>query len=118
MSRWVGFLIAVLLGIAAGLFYGWVINPVKYTDTPPSTLRADYKADYVLMVAEAYQGDHDLSLAARRLALLGDAAPGKFVQQSLDYASQEGYAQPDLDLMTRLANALQTWNPTLGAPQP
>jgi hypothetical protein len=118
MSRWAGFLIAVLLGIAAGLFYGWVVNPVKYTDTPPSALRADYKADYVLMVAEAYQGNHDLALAVRRLALLGDTAPGKFVQQAVSYGSKEGYAQADLDLMARLADALQTWNPTLGAPGP
>ena len=30
---------AVLLGAAAGLFYGWVVNPVEYVDIAPESLR-------------------------------------------------------------------------------
>ncbi len=72
MSRWIRFFLVIAIGAAGGLFYGWVINPVKYVDTTPDTLRIDYKSDYVLMVAESYGADGDLALAARRLALLGD----------------------------------------------
>ena len=58
-SRWILFIIAILAGAGLGLLYGWVINPVDYVDTAPDTLRIDYKTDFVLMVAEAYQGESD-----------------------------------------------------------
>lgn len=117
MSRWLLFLIAIVIGIAVGLAYGWVINPVEYVDTTPNSLREDYKADYVLMVAEAYAAEGDPAQAARRLALLGDTPPVEIVRQVMIYATQvqPGYAEADLDLMSRLASALQSWDPLLDA---
>jgi len=70
-SNWIKIFIAVLAGIALGLVYGWVIAPVQYTDVTPNILREDYRADYVLMVAEAHQSEQDPEMAARRLAILG-----------------------------------------------
>ncbi len=61
---------AAIIGIGIGLTYGWVINPVVYTDVTPDALRADYRADYVLMVAEAYQSDQNPETAARRIAMI------------------------------------------------
>ena len=57
MPRWLPPLILAIIGIALGLLYGWVIEPVKFVDTTPASLRADYQTDYVLMVAEAYRSD-------------------------------------------------------------
>ncbi len=108
MPRWLQILLLLILGLAAGLVYGWVISPVEYIDTTPDTLRADYRADYVLMVAESFHADQDLEQAARRLSGLGQAPPLEIVLQSLEYARQAGYGQPDLDLMSALAQALQT----------
>jgi hypothetical protein len=118
MLRWFGFLLAVLVGIAAGLYYGWVINSVKYVDAAPSSLRSDYRADYVLMVAEAYQAEGDLALAARRLALLGDTPPPELVQQAMIYASQAAYTDTDLTLLSRLSSDLQAWDPAQRIPEP
>ncbi len=120
MSRWLLFLIAIGIGIAVGLTYGWVINPVEYVDTTPNSLREDYKADYVLMVAEAYAAEKDPALAARRLALLGDTPPVEIVRQVMIYATQvqPGYAEADLDLMSRLASALQSWDPLFDSGPP
>jgi hypothetical protein len=114
MSRWTKFLLAVLLGAAAGLFYGWVVNPVEYVDIAPESLRVDYKTDYVLMVAEAYQVDHDLELAVRRLALLGSSTPSNIVANALSYALQHEY----LSLLQSLGEAILTWNPNLEIPTP
>ena len=115
MSRWLLFLVAIAIGIAVGLAYGWVINPVEYVDTTPDSLREDYRADYVLMVAEAYAVEQDPALAARRLALLGDTPPVETVRQAMIYAAQvqPGYAEADLESMSRLDSALQTWDPLL-----
>jgi len=118
MGRWIRFLIAIAIGASAGMFYGWVISPVEYVDTAPDSLRFDYKTDYVLMVAEAYQVENSLGLAARRLALLGTAPPLDTVNQALTAGTQIGYDPADLALIRTLAEALQTWNPNQEAPVP
>jgi hypothetical protein len=118
MSRWIRFLLALLVGAAGGLFYGWQIDPVKYVDTTPDSLRSDYRSDYVLMVAEAYQSDHDLDLAARRLALLGSSPPAEIALDALLFAEGHGWLDADLDLMRDLYTVLQTWNPALEIPAP
>jgi hypothetical protein len=118
MRRWIWFLIAVLVGIAGGLYYGWYVNPVKYVETTPATMRIDYQTDYILMVAEAYQAEGNLDLAARRLAVLGETPPAEIVRQAMIYAAQIRYADSYQDLLGKLASDLQTWNPLLGAPTP
>lgn len=100
--RWLFFLLAILTGVAVGLWYGWVVNPVQYVDTAPDSLRVDYKADVVLMVAEAFQADQDRDAAARRLALLGDDPPEDIIRQAIVFALQAGYAPADLEKLRRL----------------
>jgi hypothetical protein len=116
MKRWLGFFLALLVGAAIGLAYGWVINPVRFTDTEPQSLRSDYKTDLILMVAEAYQGDKDPALAAHRLTSLGLAFPQgvtplKLVQQTILSAQKDGYPRSDLANLASLANALQSAAP-------
>ena len=113
MSRYVYFALAILVGIGLGLLYGWVISPVEFVDTSPNMLREDYKADYVLMVAEAYSNEDDLQRAVQRLGLLGgDDIPAN-VEQALVFAVDQGYTADDLVLMRTLYEAVQTWNPAL-----
>ena len=47
-------LVALALGLAAGLGYAWGVNPVSYTDTSPASLRDDFRADYLTLIAVAY----------------------------------------------------------------
>ncbi len=97
----------IALGAGLGLLYGWVINPVKYEDTTPAMLRSDYKADYVLMIAEIYGSDQNLEQAARRLATLDTLPPARLAVEAGLTARQLGYAPHDLELIDRLAQALQ-----------
>lgn len=141
-ARWIRFLFMIAIGIAFGLLYGWVIEPVKYVDTAPDSLRLDYKTDYVLMVAEAYQVEHDLNLAVQRLAMLG-GDPAATVDAALAFAQNpelppssslhallitigameplrsDPYALVDIQLIQVLANALKTlvFTAPSGAPQ-
>ena len=101
-----------------GLFYGWVVNPVEYVDIAPESLRVDYKTDYVLMVAEAYQVDHDLGLAVRRLALPGQLCSNRYCCHALNYALQHDYAPQDCHYSSLLGEDLLTWNPNLEIPTP
>ena len=103
-----------VIGLAAGLLYGWVINPGQYKDMSPDTLRADYRCDYVLMVAEVNHTNQDLNLAAQQLAVLGSQAPAQIASQALQYATQVSYTDNNLQLLRELATALQNWQPGSG----
>lgn len=107
MARWVRFFIMILIGIAAGLIYGWRISPIKYVDTTPNTLRIDYKTDYVLMVAESYHAEGDSALAMRRMALLGETPADEIARQAVLFAQRAAYTDADLALMQALVQALQ-----------
>jgi hypothetical protein len=113
--RWIRFLLVLSIGAALGLLYGWVINPVEFVDIPPSALPIDYKSDFVLMVAEAYQAEGDLVLAAGRLAFLGDRPPADLVREAMAWGAQAPYLESDMRLLARLAADLQTWNSQPGA---
>ena len=106
-ARWLAFFAAIAVGVGIGLYYGWVISPVSYVDTAPNTLRDDYKADFVLMVAEAYQSDGDLESTKRELALVGNDAPA-VVEEAIAFGASHGYASQDLFVLRELLNALQS----------
>jgi len=65
----------VLIGVAIGLLIAYVISPVEYIDTAPSSLRSDVKENMRGLIALAYKADGDLARARSRLALLQDANP-------------------------------------------
>ena len=101
--RFVFFGLAILAGFAAGLGYGWVINPVRYASTSPETLRQDYQTDFILMTAELYHAEGDLPLALARLDFLGDGPPLALLNAAIDFAHTHQYAPADLQLLQVLA---------------
>lgn len=110
-SNWIKFFIALAIGAAFGVTYGWVIDPVQYTDAPPNILREDYRADYVLMTAEIYRSEQDVEAAARRLAIFGSESPAEITASALQYATSNGYAEDDAALLRDLLSAMQTYQP-------
>ena len=110
MSRWTLFLLVIIVGLALGLVYGWVVNPVSFQDTTLNSLRIDYKTDYALMVAEVYHQENDLDWALNRLTLLEDPTPLASVENALRFASQADYTLPDMFLLRDLHNAIEGSN--------
>ncbi len=110
-------ILAAVIGIAAGVVYGWVIDPVEFTNLTPSLLREDYRADYVLMVAEAYHGEINADVAARRLAVISSEAPAVIVTNTLDYAHLNGFNENEITNLQELLSAMQTYRPQ-GNPSP
>jgi hypothetical protein len=111
MPRWVYSVIALAIGLGLGLLYGWVISPVQFVDTTPASMRADYRADYVLMIAEAYQADHNTALAIRRLSVLGGGSPADIGSQAIQTGQNIGYSADDISLLQELRRALQAYQP-------
>lgn len=104
-------LIVLVIGIALGLAYGWLIDPVEYTDITPDLLRQDFKADYILMTAEAYQNDFNAEAAARRIALLGSAPPSAILSSTLEYAALHNFTKEETAALQALHTAMQTYQP-------
>ncbi len=65
-------LTGLILGLGFGLLYSWVISPVRYVDTEPSSLRSDFREQYRALIAVAFLSNGDLPRAKARLALLAD----------------------------------------------
>jgi hypothetical protein len=70
-------LTGVVIGLALGVLYGWLIAPVSYTDTQPHTLRADLKDEYRTLIALAYLSNGNAARAQTRLELLRDVNPAE-----------------------------------------
>ncbi len=66
---WLPFALGFVLGVVAGLYYAWTVNPVNYVDTAPASLRRDFKSQYIALIASAYGATGDLERAAARLEL-------------------------------------------------
>lgn len=107
-DRLVPLFFGLLSGLLIAVIYGWLIRPVEYIDTSPDSLRVDFRTDYVLMVAESYSADQDLTLAQVRLAALGPLAPEEYVTQAIDYALEQSFGRSDLEQLNTLAIALRT----------
>lgn len=113
-SNWIKIIAAAAVGVALGLLYGWVIDPVEYTDITPASLREDYRADYVLTVAEAYHSEFNSGAAARRLALLGSEPPDQYVIFALEYARTNNFTDQEISLLQDLLSAMQSYQPAGG----
>jgi hypothetical protein len=109
-SLWIFIVLALLAGIGIGIAYGRYVDPVDYFDLPPDSLGIDYKADYVLMTAEAYQAEQDPGLAARRLAIFGSKSPSAIAADGLAYARSHHFSDVEIALMQELVTALQAWS--------
>jgi hypothetical protein len=67
--------LGLALGIGLGLLIGWLLWPVRYTNTALNQLHPAYKEEYIRMVAMAYQVDGDLNRARDYLAALNPTEP-------------------------------------------
>jgi hypothetical protein len=98
--------LGVGLGIVLGLWFGWGLSPVQYTETVPSQLEPRYQSEFVIMVAETYDREHDLHAATARLAGLGRADLSGLVREVEQAYAAAGYPQEDRDRLERLAHDL------------
>ena len=77
-------LTGLLIGLAAGLIYAWLVQPVQYADAAPNTLSESARDQYRAMIALAYKADGNLGRARQRLALLNDSNPAQALQTQAD----------------------------------
>lgn len=118
MRRWIFFLFSILLGVGIGLFFGWVVQPIEFTNTTYSSLRADFRTDYVLMTAETYTLEQSPPAALRRLTALSDTSALEQIRQAILFAEQAGYNDRDLEKLRSLQSALEAAGAQSDLPSP
>ncbi len=106
-AGWVAVTIGLVLGAAAGTTYAWEIDPVAYVDTAPGSLRADFRAVYLSLIASAYAGNPDLDRARARLALLPDPNPADTLAALAQQLLAAGRPASEARAMAQLAQDLQ-----------
>lgn len=112
--KWIGrAVIGVLVGLALGFAIGWWLWPVQYTNTAPDVLRQDYRDDYVVMIATAYEVDGDLEQAREWLTLLDPDEPAAPVVELAQRLVEVGGGAEDIARLVRLAWAVGTLPPEL-----
>lgn len=112
-SRWVAAIGGLVIGLALGLLYTWVIAPVELVNTYPALLRTDYRQGWVRLVALSYVADGDLERARARLDGLKQEDVASAVQALIEEYAAAGYPADTLRSLTTLARALDVHTPAM-----
>lgn len=110
-SSWMLLLTTLVIGIGVGLYIGWVVSPVEYTDTAPASLAQSHKDDYVLMIATRYAGDGNLDTARAGLQSLGSTEAGVAEVARRFIAAQK--PESDIRRLVALSAGLGTLTPEM-----
>lgn len=116
-NRFTLFGLTILLGFFAAVYYGWAVRSISVRDASPVLLRDDFQADYVLMVAEVYEADHEVERAIGALGFLSAEQEGynplDFVGAAIQLGVDAGFSSEDIALLQDLSAAIKTFDPGL-----
>ncbi|MBN1891114.1 MAG: hypothetical protein JW850_24165 [Thermoflexales bacterium] len=116
-------IVSLIAGLGLGLLAAWWF-PLRLAPASPAALNPMWRADYILMTAQAYSLDGDLATARRRLQELieadpsdsgvnGDQALGSLVAQRGLEAIAGDMPPEEVGRLARLAAALGVQLPEL-----
>lgn len=99
-------LIGLILGLAGGLYYAWIVDPVIFVDASPARFSQRYREEYVLLVSQSYMADRDLARAERRLAALDVADTNEVVADLLNQYVREQKPAHEIQAVANLAQQM------------
>lgn len=90
LARQRAFWMGILAGVLVGLFLGWFVWPVSYTDAYPSELREEDKLEYLRLVAHEFQRTQDVEALQKRLSTFDRTDLVPLFQQALEKSDRPG----------------------------
>lgn len=115
-------LLGLLVGLAGGLFYAWVLSPVVYTDASPARLDESYTETYLFLVSESYALTGNWEEAQERLAVLASEDVDQRVARLFEQSLREGRPAAQVRNLAFLTQQLGGESPALSlfgpTPQP
>jgi hypothetical protein len=110
---WILLGISFILGIAGGLYYAWNVNPVAYVDAAPSSLRQDFRSDYITVIAASYAATGELDRAQVRLSIFSLEDLGSYLGRLAQNRLAEGRPESEARALAMLAAAVGEGPPAL-----
>lgn len=107
--------LALTAGLGLGLFFGWVVWPVRYVDTSFADLAVEQQEQYIVLVGAAYARDRDLDKARERLVQLDSPKIEVWVANLADRYISEKRAESDIQALVELAHGLGVDTPRMVA---
>lgn len=95
-------LIGLGLGTLGGAVFGWYV-PIEPASAGFDKLHPDYKADYAVMVGQAYAVSGDWDQAQARLGRLAEPDPAGYIVLLTEQYIAEGRNPDDIRNLVRLA---------------
>jgi hypothetical protein len=114
MKRLLAFLVGIAAGIGLAMLVGWVLLPMPGKELSPASLRADYRVEYLRLVAISYGGESDLAVAEQRLRALGDEPFTAPLVEIAERWIREGRDEELIVPFVRLARDLGVDSPAMG----
>jgi hypothetical protein len=105
--------VGLIAGAGLGVWYGWEVDPVAYTDTDLAHLHPSYRDEYILMVSKAYALDGDLDTARARIEWLMPPDPASTVADLAEQAIAQSAPTAQIRVLAHLAQALGADRPAL-----
>ena len=105
-GRFLLVLAGTLIGVVSGLVYAWFLSPVQYVETAPASLRADFKEDYLVLIASAYAATGDLTRAQARLGLFPNIEAADELAALAQRRLATGGEDSEVEALALLASAL------------
>jgi hypothetical protein len=100
-------------GLAVALAIGWWLAPAQLANSDPSALHPDYRDEYVLMIAAAYEVEQDIELVKERLLLLNPESVADPLLELAERRAQAGNDEEEVARLARLAWVLGETTPLL-----
>lgn len=96
----------LVIGLAGGILYSWLVAPVQFMDTDPASLHPDFRAEYRALIALAYLSDGDAGRALVRLELLRDQDPTAVLESQAKQAQKNKRPEREIQALAALAAEL------------
>lgn len=106
-------LLGLLLGLAGGLVYAWLLNPIVYVDARPARMSVRYQDEYIFLVSQSYAYSGDWETARRRLDALDDPEMPQRVATLFERYLRDGAPAASVRNLANLTRLLGGDNPAL-----
>lgn len=98
--------VALVVGLAGGLVYTWVLDPIETYDASPDSLYVEDKLVYLAMIGDLYAQEGDLAEAEARLSELDVEADGAALVALIEGSLDRGGRPEEMRNLARLAGDL------------
>jgi len=109
----IALIVGLVIGVALGLVYTWVIAPVELVNTLPPLLRFDYRQDWIRLAALSYVANGNLKQARARLDGIKQEDVASAIQALIEEYAAAGLPAETLRNLTSLAEVLDVHTPAM-----